>query len=157
MTRVGRAERIEADIESVWQIIADLGGWPRWIDAPYASRSVAITSAGQVGPGCEFVLQGRLPFHLFARIVEWEPRRTLRYEVVRSEYPSDRLFLRRASAGFALEELEGGVTKVTYEQTAESKGPLGRLYMATVFRFLLRSNADRVLAGLQGAVEASTR
>ncbi len=100
------------------------------------------------------MLQGALPIRLFARIVVWEPGRALRFEVVRSEYPSDKLFLRRASAGFALEELAAGVSKVTYDQTAEGKGLVGRLYMATVFSVFLRRNAARILAGLRRAVDA---
>lgn len=153
MTHITRSVRIEAATGRVWGLIANLEGWPRWLDVPYATRSVTVTSPDPRGRGSEIVLRGRLSFRLFARVIDWDEGRSLRLEIFRSDYPSDRLFFARASAGFTLEQVGDSATRVTYDHSVQGKGPLGRLYMATIFRLLLRGNAARILAGLQRALE----
>jgi len=153
VVRVTRSARVEAPVERVWDLIAGIERWPRWIDAPYASESVTWASAGPPAAGSQFVMKGRLAFRLFARVTDWEEGRSLRFEVTRSEYPSDRLFLARAEAGFRLESLDAQLTSVTYDHSAEGRGLLGRAYMATAFRLFLSRNASRVIAGLQLALE----
>jgi hypothetical protein len=151
VARVTRSTRIEAPVARVWALIADIERWPRWIDAPYASESVAWEPAGPPAVGSAFVLRGRLPYRLSARVTEWDEQRSFRFEVTASEYPSDRLFLARAEAGFRLESLDAQHTRVTYEHIAEGRGLIGRAYMATLFRLFLMRNASRVIAGLRRA------
>ena len=147
MVRVVRSARIEAPVTRVWAIVADVEGWPRWTCAPYASESVAWEPPG----GSTFVLKGRSPYKLTARVTERAEPRSFRFEFTASEYPSDRLFLARAEAGFHLEAVDAESTVVTYEHSAEGRGLLGRAYMATIFRLFLMRNASRIVAGLRRA------
>ena len=127
--------------------MADVERWPRWIGAPYASESVAWEPPG----GSTFVLKGRLPYKLSARLSERDEPRAFRFEFTASEYPSDRLFLAHAEAAFDLEAVDADRTAVTYTHAAEGRGLLGRAYMATVFRLFLMRNASRIVAGLRRA------
>src|SRR3989304_3380874 len=106
MPSASYSEMVEAPIEALWQRLADIESWPRWLRAPYASESVAIATPAPLSPGTELVLQGRLSSRLFARITAGQEGRLLGFEVYRSEYPSDRLFFRWAAIAIELEELD---------------------------------------------------
>ena len=146
---------VDASVDAVWGRLADVQSWPRWLDVPYASESVSIGTGGALGVGTELVLKGSLPFRLFARITEWREGQLLAYEIDRSEYPSDRLFFRRASITIELAKLDEGRTRATCSHHVEGKGFFGRLYMATVFRPFLRSNARRIVRSLRSAMSES--
>lgn len=143
---------IDAPVETVWARLADIASWPRWLGVPYASESVTIADAASPRVGTEFVLQGSLPFRLFARITEWREEQLLAFEIYRSEYPSDRLFFQRASVAIELRKLDEASTRATCTHRVEGKGIIGKLYMATVFRPFLISNTRRVVRSLREAV-----
>ena len=102
--------------------------------------------------GTELVLKGRFSYRLFARITEWRDGRRLAFEVYRSEYPSDRLFFRRAVIAIALDKVDETRTRVTCRHQVEGSGVLGMLYMATAFRPFLRANVRRIVQDLARGV-----
>ncbi len=142
----------KAPAEALWQRLADLESWPRWLRVPYAGERVAITSDSPTGAGTEFVLKGRLPARLFARITEWQEARLLAFEIYRSEYPSDRLVFGRANIRIELEEAGEGRTRVTCRHELEGRGLAGRLYAATVMRPFLSSSAHGIVDSLIASV-----
>ena len=152
MPSASHSATVEAPIEALWERLAGIELWPTWLSAPYASESVTIASPAPAKPGAELVLKGRFTYRLFARITEWQERRLLAFEVYRSEYPSDRLFFRRACIAIELERLDEARTRVTCRHDAEGKGVLGRLYMATAFRPFLIANVRRIASDLARAV-----
>ena len=152
MPRASHSATVEAPIEALWQRLADIEAWPRWLSAPYVSESVTIATPAPPSPGTELVLKGRLSYRLFARITDWQDGRLLAFEVYRSEYPSDRLFFRRAVIAIELEKVDGTRTRVTCRHQVEGKGVLGRLYMATAFRPFLAANVRRIVQDLARAV-----
>ena len=143
----------QASVDALWARLADLPSWPRWLRAPYASEQVAVATPGTLGIGAEFSLKGPLTYRLFARVAEWEEGRRLALDIERSEYPSDRLFLRQARIEIELEPLADGLTRVTCAHRVEGKGALGAVYMATVFAPFLRSNVRLVVRSLIEAAE----
>jgi len=136
---------------ALWARLADLDSWPRWLRAPYADQSVTLTAAPSAHQGAEFVMKGRLPYRLFARITDWQPERGIEFEIHRSEYPSDRFTFGRARIAIRLERLPDGRTRVTCEHRLCGRGLLGRLYGATVMRPFLKSNVRRIVGGLIGS------
>lgn len=143
---------IDTPVEAVWNILVGIESWPRWLHVPYASESVTVLSAAPTEVGTEFILKGRLSFRLFARITQLEEMRLLAFEVHRSEYPSDRLFFKRASIAIELGKVNEGETRVTCTHWVDGKGLLGQLYMATAFRPFLITNVQRVVRSLAQAV-----
>ena len=137
-----------APVSVLWTRLEDLGSWPRWLRAPYAGQSVTLASAAPARPGAEFVMKGRLPYRLFARITEWQPERRLGFEIYRSEYPSDSLTFGRARIAIDLEPLPDGRTRVTCEHRLWGRGLAGRLYAATVMRPFLKANVQRIIDSL---------
>ena len=148
MPRASHSATVEAPIEGLWQRLADIESWPRWLSAPYVSESVASATPAPPSPGTELVLKGRLRYRLFARITDWQKERLLGFEVYHSEYPSDRLFFRRAAIAIELEELDEAHTRLTCRHEVEGRGVLGRLYMATAFRPFLSANVRRIVQDL---------
>ena len=140
-----------APVLAVWALLADIERWPRWLRVPYADQAVSVSSAGPPGAGTEFTLQGKLPFRLFARVSEWQEGQRLAFEIYRSEYPSDRLFFRRAAIAIELDDLGDGRTRVTCAHSVWGRGVLGRLYMATAFRPFLRSSARGFVRSLRSS------
>lgn len=135
-----------ASAAEIWIRLANLHSWPDLLHLPYADESVIVE--GHAGPGAEFVMKGRLPHRIFARITDWQPERRLEFEIYRSEYPSDRLTFDRAVIAISLEALDDGRTKVTCEHALQHRGPAGRAYAATVMRPFLKSNVQRIVDGL---------
>ncbi len=134
--------------ETVWELLVGIESWPQWLHVPYASESVTVVSAGPIAEGTEFILRGRLSFRLFARVTQLEEMRLFAFEIHRSEYPSDRLFFKRASIALKLGEANDGETRVTCTHWIEGKGRLGQLYMATAFRPFLIFNVRRIVRSL---------
>lgn len=151
MVTARHAATINVPVDVAWRRLADLASWPRWLLVPYASESLTITSAPPTGQGSEFTLKGRLPYRLFARVVEWQEARLLSYEIYRSEYPSDRLFFRQAVIRVQLEPIDSGRTAVRCSHTLEGRGFAGRLYAATVMRPFISTNVQRIVDGLRGS------
>ena len=142
-----------ASATAIWARLADLASWPRLLHLQYADESVQlahpeVSKDDPVGLGAEFVMKGRLPYRLFARITDWQPQRRLEFEIYRSEYPSDRLTFGRARISIELEATDDGRTRVTCEHRLWGRGPLGRVYATTVMRPLLKSNVQRIVDGL---------
>lgn len=135
---------VDAPVEAVWGLLADLESWTRWMRVAYATESVSVASEGAVGAGTEFVMKGRLRSRLFARVAEWAPERRFAFEIHRSEYPSDRLTFGRAIITIDLESA-GERTRVTCEHRLEGRGLRGRLYAAMVMRPLIKTNAQRIV------------
>lgn len=152
MARARHSAVIAASIAVLWARLSDLEGWPRWLRVPYASEAVSITSSPPAAVGTEFSLKGRLAYRLFARISRWEEGRCLAFEIHRSQYPSDRLFFKRAVIAIELEGLDEGRTRVTCTHRAEGKGPWGGLYMAVVMRPFLSANVHWITDSLGQAV-----
>lgn len=142
---------VDAAPAALWPLLADLESWPRWMGAPYASRSVRIISQGPIGSGTEFVMKGRLKARLFARVLDWAPEKRLAYEIHRSEYPSDRLFFRRAVVCVALAPEGERRTRITCTHELTGRGFLGHIYAATLMRPLMKTNVQRIVDGLRAA------
>jgi len=139
-------------VETVWSLLVGLESWPRWLRVPYASESITVDSAGPPHVGTGFTLKGQWSFRLFARVEQLEEMRLLAFEIESSEYPSDRLFFKRARISIELSKVDQGRTRVTCTHWVEGKGLLGRLYMATAFRPFLRSNVRRVVRSIADSV-----
>ena len=152
MPSASHSATIDSPVEAVWRLLIDLESWPRWLRVPYASESVAADSLEPPHVGTEFTLKGKMRFALFARIERLEDLRLLAFEITRSEYPSDRLFFKRARISIELSEVDSGRTRVTCVHWVQGKGLLGRLYMATVFRPFLRDNVLRVVQSIAESV-----
>jgi len=148
MARARHVAIIPVPVATLWARLSDLEAWPRWLHVPYASDSVTIVSPMPTAVGTEFTLKGRMAFRLFARISQWEEEGCLAFEVYRSEYPSDRLFFKRAVIAIELERLDERRTRVTCTHRAEGKGLLGAMYMAMVMRPFLSSNVRRIVDSL---------
>ncbi len=152
MPRAQYSQAVDAPAQDLWAKLSDVEAWPRWLRVPYADGSVRLTDRAAT-PGSEVVLQGRrLPFRLFGRLVECEEARRLAIEIERSEYPSDRLFFRRARITVHLASVDDRRTRVNCAHEVEGKGPLGALYMASVFRPFLRANVRAIVRSLAEAV-----
>ncbi len=141
----------DAPVDSVWRRLADIESWPHWLHVPYASRSVQIVSRPPIGVGTEFILKGRLRFALFARITDWSVTRRLEFEIHRSEYPSDRLFFKRALIRIDLAALDAQRTRIHCTHRLEGKGRAGRLYAGIVMRPFIASNLRRIVDSLIAA------
>lgn len=152
MARARHSAIIAAPVAALWARLADLQAWPRWLRVPYASQSVTITSPPPAAVDTEFTLKGRMAYRIFARISQWEEERGLAFEIYRSEYPSDRLFFKRAVIAIELERLDEGRTRVTCTHRAEGKGLLGAVYMAVVMRPFLSSNVHWIVDSLAQAI-----
>ena len=152
MPSASHSATVSAPIDALWDRLAAIESWPRWLTAPYADQSVTLAPPAPPRAGTELVLKGRFSYRLFARITDWQDGRLLSFEVYRSEYPSDRLFFRRAAIAIELEKLDEVHTRVTCRHQVEGSGVLGMLYMATAFRPFLRANVRRIVQDLARGV-----
>ena len=137
----------------LWEKLADLESWPRWVGVPWAAESVQLEATEKEEMlGAVVVFKGRLPYRLFATITDWRPPRRLAFKIYRSEYPSDRLTFRWAEISIELAEVDDRRTQVICKHVLLGKGPAGALYAATIMRLFLKSNVQRMLDGLAAAV-----
>ena len=144
---------MSAQQEAIWERLADLRSWPRWLGVPWAAESVQLEATEKEEMlGAVVVFKGRLPYRLFATITDWRPPRRLALRIYRSEYPSDRLTFRCAEISIELAEVDDRRTQVICKHVLFGKGPAGALYAATIMRLFLKSNVQRMLDGLAAAV-----
>ena len=149
MTVLENSIRIEASAEAVWAVLASLETLEQYDPGVKKSQVVSET---QEGPGaarrCYLTPGGWFE----ERIAEWEPARSISFELFRCTLP-----VRRLQHRYTLTS-EGGGTVVHQRMEYELKfGALGRLLDALVMRRQWDRGVKGFFAGLKRHVESIAR
>jgi uncharacterized protein YndB with AHSA1/START domain len=138
---------IDAPVESVWDVLADIGAIHTWNPGVVESHVTSETSDG-VGASRRCNLAGNTYFD--EDVVEWSPNEAITFRIVGTNMP-----FARADIAFRLQP-EGGGTLVTVSPDYAMKfGPLGWLMDALMVRRNYRKGVAQLLDGLRAQVESS--
>ncbi len=136
---------IDAPIESIWRVLADIGSISTWNPGVVESH-VTTHDIGGVGAGRHCDLGGRN--YLDEKVVEWEPERRLTMRIIGTNLP-----FRRADIRFTLQQGTGS-TVVSVSPEYELKyGLVGMLLDALLVRRTYRKGMEALLSGLKEHVE----
>ena len=136
---------VNAPVESVWRVLADIGSISKW-NLGVVESHVTTDEVEGVGAGRYCDLGGRN--YLDESVVEWEPKRRLTMRIERSNLP-----FKRADIRFVLKQAASS-TIVNVSPEYELKyGPLGRLLDLLFVRRTYRKGMEALLSGLKEHVE----
>lgn len=139
--------RIDAPVDAVWRVLADIGSIASWNPGVVESRVTSDAAEG-VGSSRRCELGGRN--YLDEDVVEWRPNEAITFRIVASNMP-----FASADVAFALRS-DGGATAVSVSPEYTLKfGPIGRLMDAVMVRRMYRNGMVEMLAGLKDRVETA--
>ncbi|MDX1612816.1 MAG: SRPBCC family protein [Candidatus Promineifilaceae bacterium] len=140
---------IEAPLDEVWQVLADIGTIARWNPGVIASRATSETTTG-LGAKRFCDLGG--DNYLKEQVVEYRERRKLTMRVTETNLP-----FATADIHFSLREEDGRTLVVCAPDYALKYGPLGTLMDRLYVRKTYEEGMRRLLRGLKDDVEQADR
>ncbi len=141
--------KINASVEDVWEVLADIGSIDRWNPGVVSSRATTDEATG-LG-ACRYCDLGGENY-LDEEVVEWEDGERLTMRIVGTNLP-----FKTADIRFRLHP-ENGATLVAVSPEYELKyGPLGGLLDALYVRRTYERGMNALLAGLKQHVESGAR
>jgi ribosome-associated toxin RatA of RatAB toxin-antitoxin module len=133
---------IEAPIERVWEVVADVEGWPEW-QATISEIDVEERDAANRPALCEVVFD--------AKVQTIRTVQRLRYESPhRLSFTQERGSLKSLRGSWSLEDLGEARTRATYALDVELSGMLGMLVTGAVQDRL----RERLVTALPGELKA---
>jgi ribosome-associated toxin RatA of RatAB toxin-antitoxin module len=133
---------IEAPIERVWEVVADVEGWPEW-QATITEIDIEERDAANRPALCEVVFD--------AKVQTIRTVQRLRYESPHHlSFTQERGSLKSLRGSWTLEDLGGGRTRATYALDVELSGMLGMLVTGAVQDKL----RERLVTALPGELQA---
>jgi ribosome-associated toxin RatA of RatAB toxin-antitoxin module len=129
---------IEAPIERVWEIIADIEGWPEW-QATITEIDVEERDAVHRPALCEVVFDAKVQTIRTVQRLHYESPHLL-------SFTQERGSLKALQGSWRLEDLGDGRTRATYALDVEITGMLGMLVTGPV-EDKLRERLVTVLPG----------
>jgi ribosome-associated toxin RatA of RatAB toxin-antitoxin module len=133
---------IEAPIERVWEVVADVEGWPEW-QATISEIDVEERDAANRPALCEVVFD--------AKVQTIRTVQRLRYESPhRLSFTQERGSLKSLRGSWSLEDLGEARTRAAYALDVELSGMLGMLVTGAVQDRL----RDRLVTALPGELKA---
>jgi uncharacterized membrane protein len=140
-------EKIDAPVEHVWNVLADIGGVHAWNPSVESSHLTSDQRAG-VGTSRHCDLAGKR--YVKEMAVDWDPHYRLTMRMVDTNLP-----FTRADVRFMLRPAGKG-TIVTVSPDYEVRfGALGRLLDRALGERKYRTRMHALLAGLKNHVEAA--
>lgn len=133
---------IEAQIERVWEIVADVEGWPEW-QATITEIDVEERDAANRPALCEVVFDAKIQTIRTVQRVRYESPHRL-------TFTQERGSLKALAGSWRLEDLGDGRTRATYALDVEIGGMLGVLVTGAVQDKL----QDRLVTALPGELKA---
>jgi len=138
---------VNASPARVWELLSDYGALASWFADADHSRLITAAPVG-VGSERRVSLDG---FTLIERIVTWEPRQRLTYDV--QGLPP---VIKGARSDWQLEDRGDGTTRVSLTmQTVPAAGPVGALLYRVAIRKIMSGRAEALVDGLKRAVEGA--
>jgi ribosome-associated toxin RatA of RatAB toxin-antitoxin module len=133
---------IEAPIERVWEIVADVEGWPEW-QATITAIDVEERDAVNRPALCEVVFDAKVQTIRTVQRLHYESPHLL-------SFTQERGSLQSLKGSWRLEELGDGRTGATYALDVEIGGMLGMLVTGAVEDKL----RERLVTALPGELKA---
>jgi ribosome-associated toxin RatA of RatAB toxin-antitoxin module len=129
---------IEAPVERVWEVVADVEGWPEW-QATITEIDVEERDAANRPSLCEVVFDAKVQTIRTVQRVRYESPHRLSFDQERGS-------LKSLKGSWRLEDLGDGRTRATYALDVEISGMLGMLVTGAV-QDKLRERLVTVLPG----------
>ena len=136
------ATEIDAPIERVWEIVADVEGWPEW-QATITEIDVEERDAANRPALCEVVFDAKVQTIRTVQRVHYESPHLL-------SFAQERGSLKSLKGSWRLEDLGDGRTRATYALDVEITGMLGMLVTGAVQDKL----RERLVTALPGELRA---
>jgi ribosome-associated toxin RatA of RatAB toxin-antitoxin module len=133
---------IDAPIERVWEVVADVVGWPEW-QATITEIDVEERDAANRPALCELVFDAKVQTIRTVQRVRYESPHRL-------TFTQERGSLKALAGSWKLEDLGDGRTRATYKLDVEISGMLGMLVTGAVQDKL----SQRLVAALPGELKA---
>jgi ribosome-associated toxin RatA of RatAB toxin-antitoxin module len=133
---------IDAPIDTVWETVADVEGWPEW-QATITEIDVEERDAANRPALCEVVFDAKVQTIRTVQRVHYESPHRL-------TFTQERGSLKSLEGSWKLEDLGDGRTRATYALDVGLSGMLGMLVTGPVADKL----RDRLVTGLPGELKA---
>lgn len=137
--------RIDATVDSVWAVLADIGTIDRWNPGIVGSQLTTDRAAG-VGAARRCDLGGRS--YLKEEVVEWETGKRLTLRVVDTNLP-----IRAAEIRFTLRSDDGGTVVNVSPDYALKYGWFGKILDRAYVHGSYRKGMRALLSGLKHYIE----
>lgn len=137
--------RIDAPVDSVWAVLADIGTIDRWNPGIVGSRLTTDRAAG-VGAARRCDLGGRN--YLKEEVVEWETGKRLALRVVDTNLP-----VRAAQIRFTLRSDDGGTVVNVSPDYALKYGWFGKILDRAYVQGSYKKGMRALLSGLKHYIE----
>ncbi len=138
----GASAEIDAAIDQVWAIVADVEGWPEW-QATITEIDVEERDAANRPALCEVVFDAKVQTIRTVQRVHYESPHTL-------SFTQERGSLKSLDGSWRLQDLGDGRTRATYQLDVGLSGMLAMLVTGAVADKL----RDRLVNGLPNELKA---
>ncbi len=115
---------IDAPVERVWEVVADVESWPQW-QATISALDVEDRGGDGRPALCEVVFDAKVQTIRTVQRLSYEPPRRL-------EFTQERGSLKALRGAWSLEDLGDGRTRASYELDVRLGGMLGMLVTGAV-------------------------
>jgi ribosome-associated toxin RatA of RatAB toxin-antitoxin module len=136
---------IQAPIDHVWGVVADVEGWPEW-QATITEIDVEERDAANRPALCEVVFDAKVQTIRTVQRVHYESPHRL-------AFTQERGSLKELAGSWRLEDLGDGRTRATYALDVEPGGMLSMLITGSVEQKLRGSLVDRLPGELKARAE----
>jgi ribosome-associated toxin RatA of RatAB toxin-antitoxin module len=137
--------RIQAPIDAVWEIVADVEGWPEW-QATITEIDVEERDAANRPALCEVVFDAKVQTIRTVQRVHYESPHRL-------AFTQERGSLKELAGSWRLEDLGDGATGATYALDVEPGGMLSMLITGSVEQKLRGTLVDKLPGELKARAE----
>ena len=141
------SSEIEAPIERVWEIVADIEGWPEW-QATITEIDVEERDAANRPALCEVVFDAKVQTIRTVQRLHYESPHLL-------SFAQERGSLKSLTGSWRLEDLGDARTRATYALDVEITGMLGMLVTGAVQDKLRQRLVDALPGELKARAEHS--
>jgi ribosome-associated toxin RatA of RatAB toxin-antitoxin module len=139
------SSEIEAPIERVWEIVADIEGWPEW-QATITEIDVEERDAANRPALCEVVFDAKVQTIRTVQRLHYESPHLL-------SFAQERGSLKSLTGSWRLEDLGDARTRATYALDVEITGMLGMLVTGAVQDKLRQRLVDALPGELKARAE----
>jgi ribosome-associated toxin RatA of RatAB toxin-antitoxin module len=143
--KASASTEIEAPIERVWEIVADVEGWPEW-QTTITEIDVEERDAVNRPALCEVVFDAKVQTIRTVQRLHYESPHLL-------TFTQERGSLKALAGAWRLEDLGDDRTRATYELDVEPGGFLGMLITGAVAERLRGTLVDRLPGELKARAE----
>ncbi len=136
---------IQAPIDQVWEVVADVEGWPEW-QATITEIDVEERDAANRPALCEVVFDAKVQTIRTVQRVHYESPHRL-------AFTQERGSLKELAGSWRLEDLGDGRTRATYALDVEPGGMLSMLITGSVEQKLRGTLVDKLPGELKARAE----